>query len=108
MQSQSFEPSKLEAHRQTADGLLSALRSDAQFGLRQRQARERLERYGKNELTAEKPVSAWWRLFRQFTNVLVVLLLVAALISAGLWVYGRESALPYEALAIVAIVILNA
>ncbi|MEH2530839.1 Ca2+-transporting ATPase [Bradyrhizobium sp. AZCC 1588] len=108
MQSQSFEPSELEPHRQTVDGLLSALGSDAQFGLSQKQVRERLVRYGKNELTTTKPVSAWWRLFKQFTNVLVVLLLVAALISAGLWLYERESALPYEALAIVAIVILNA
>jgi Ca2+-transporting ATPase len=98
----------LEPHRQTVDGLLSALGSDAQFGLSQKQVRERLVRYGKNELTTTKPVSAWWRLFKQFTNVLVVLLLVAALISAGLWLYERESALPYEALAIVAIVILNA
>jgi Ca2+-transporting ATPase len=98
----------MEPHRQPVDDLLAALGSDAQFGLSEKQAQERLERYGRNELTAEKPVSAWWKLFKQFTDVLVVLLLVAAFISASLWLYERESALPYEALAIVAIVILNA
>jgi Ca2+-transporting ATPase len=40
--------------------------------------------------------------------VLVVLLLVATVISAGLWLYERDSALPYEAIAIFAIVLLNA
>src|SRR5690606_12530123 len=33
---------------------------------------------------------------------------VAAAISAGLWLYERDSALPYEAIAIFVIVILNA
>jgi Ca2+-transporting ATPase len=40
--------------------------------------------------------------------VLVVLLLVATAISAGLWLYERSAALPYEAIAIFAIVLLNA
>ena len=40
--------------------------------------------------------------------MLVLLLLVAALISAALWLYERDSALPYDAIAIFAIVLLNA
>ena len=40
--------------------------------------------------------------------MLVILLLVATAISAGLWLYERESALPYEAIAIFAVVLLNA
>ncbi len=51
---------------------------------------------------------AWRKFLAQFTDVLVILLLVAAAISAGLWLYERDSALPYEAMAIFAIVILNA
>jgi hypothetical protein len=35
----------------------------------------------------------------QFTNILVLLLLAAALVSATLWLYERDSALPYEAMA---------
>ena len=40
--------------------------------------------------------------------MLVILLLIATAISAGLWLYERESALPYEAMAIFAVVLLNA
>ena len=72
------------------------------------EARARLERYGKNELTAEKPVPAWRKFLAQFQDVLVILLLIATVISAGLWLYERESALPYEAMAIFAVVLLNA
>jgi hypothetical protein len=32
----------------------------------------RLERYGKNELTAEKPVPAWRKFLAQFQDVLVI------------------------------------
>src|SRR5690606_4766952 len=39
---------------------------------------------------------------------LVVLLLVAAAVSAAAWLYAPESALPYEAIAILSIVMLNA
>ena len=64
--------------------------------------------YGKNELTAEKPIPAWRKFLAQFHDVLVILLLIATGISAGLWLYERASALPYEAMAIFAVVLLNA
>jgi Ca2+-transporting ATPase len=59
-------------------------------------------------LTAEKPVPAWRKFLAQFQDVLVILLLIATSISAALWLYERESALPYEAMAILAVVLLNA
>jgi P-type Ca2+ transporter type 2C len=98
----------MEPYRQTVDDILAALETAARSGLSQRQARERLERYGRNELASEKPVPAWRKFLAQFTDTLVVLLLVAALISAVLWLYERDSAWPYEATAIFAIVLLNA
>ena len=100
--------SEMEPYRRTVDEILNAFDTSAQTGLRREQAQERLERYGKNELAAEAPVPAWRKFLAQFTDVLVVLLLVAALVSAGLWLYERDSALPYEAMAIFAIVLLNA
>src|SRR6185369_14921913 len=96
------------SYQQSVDEVLAALASDAQLGLSVAEARGRLEKYGKNELTAEKPVPAWRKFLAQFQDVLVVLLLVATLISAGLWLYERESAFPYEAMAIFAVVLLNA
>ncbi len=108
MRNDTVWPAGMEPHRQTVDEVLSALDTDARSGLRQEEARARLERYGKNELTAEKPIPAWRKFLGQFTDVLVLLLIAAGLISAGLWLYERNSALPYEAIAIFAIVLLNA
>ena len=51
---------------------------------------------------AEEPVPAWRKFLAQFQDVLVILLLVATAISAALWLYERDSALPYEAIAIFA------
>jgi Ca2+-transporting ATPase len=84
------------------------LRSNRERGLSETEARKRLESFGRNELTAEDAVPAWRRFVEQFTDVLVVLLLVAAAISAALWLYERESPLPYEAIAILSVVVLNA
>ena len=50
----------------------------------------------------------WRKFLAQFQDVLVILLLIATLISAALWLYERESALPSEAIAIFAVVLLNA
>src|SRR5205814_6628540 len=44
----------------------------------------------------------------QFEDVLVILLLVATAVSVVLWAYERDTALPYESIAIFAIVLLNA
>ena len=108
MPSRTVNRSEMEPYRQTPDEVLNAFDTSARSGLRREQAQERLKRYGKNELAAEEPVPAWRKFLAQFKDVLVILLLVAALISAGLWLYERDSALPYEAIAIFAIVLLNA
>ena len=99
---------RAEAYQQSIDEVLAALGTDARRGWSEAEARERLERFGKNELTAEKPVPAWKKFLAQFQDVLVILLLIATAISAGLWLFERESALPYEAMAIFSVVLLNA
>ena len=97
-----------EAYQQRLDEVLAALNTDPRLGLSQAEAQTRCEQFGRNELTAEKPVPAWRKFLEQFQDVLVILLLIATLISAGLWLYERDSALPYEAMAIFAVVLLNA
>lgn len=96
------------AHPLTVEATLTALNTDARKGLSSLEARTRLEQHGPNELTAEAPVPLWRKFLAQFTNVLVLLLIAAAGISAVIWWFERSSALPYEALAIFAIVLLNA
>ena len=97
-----------QAYVRSAAEVLAALGTDAQNGLSREQARQRLARHGRNELAAEQPIPEWRKFLGQFSDALVILLIVAAAISAGLWLYERESALPYEAIAIFAIVLLNA
>jgi len=96
------------AYRQAVEAVLSALGTDARAGLTAVEARARLERHGRNELRAEPPPPAWKRFLTQFKDALVILLLVATAISAALWAVERDAALPYEALAIFAVVLLNA
>src|ERR1700754_663562 len=97
-----------EPYQQSIDEVLAAFSSDPRLGLSPAEAQARLEKYGRNELTTEKPVPAWRKFLGQFQDVLVILLLIATLISAGLWLYERDSPLPYEAIAIFAVVLLNA
>ena len=97
-------------HRQDAQAVVAALGSDARLGLSGAEARRRLEQYGPNQLKSA-PETPWWRrLLEQFQNFLVIILLVATVISVVEWVLQdpRESALPYEAMVILAIVVLNA
>src|ERR671917_2034201 len=98
---------KAAEYRLTVEEVIAGLGSDIRRGLSTEEARARLERYGPNELEAEKPVPAWRRFLAQFRDTLVILLLIATAVSVGLWAYERDSALPYEGLAIFAIVLLN-
>ena len=98
----------VDAYRQSIDQVVTELATNVSRGLADEDARSRLDRYGPNELTAEEGVPAWRRFVAQFQDVLVILLLIATAISAGLWAYERDAALPYEAIAILAVVLLNA
>src|SRR5690349_4967595 len=108
MAAMSQPPDSSMAYRQRAEDLFAALGCDERLGLTGEEAQSRLAHYGRNELAGEKPVPAWRRFLAQFQDVLVILLLVATAISAALWVYERDAALPYEALAIFAVVVINA
>jgi Ca2+-transporting ATPase len=101
-------PDPSRSYRQSIDEVAAALGTDVQRGLTDGEARSRLEQHGPNELDAERPPPAWRRFLAQFQSVLVILLLVATAISAGLWAYERDTAWPYEAIAIFAVVLLNA
>jgi Ca2+-transporting ATPase len=96
------------AHQQTCDDVVRALETDGQQGLSQTSAAQRRETYGPNELTSEPPTPAWRKFLAQFADPLVILLLIATALSAALWLYERESQLPYEAIAILSVVLLNA
>ena len=87
-----------------------ALGSDVARGLSRAEAQRRLAQYGPNQLKSAPETPWWMRLLEQFQNFLVIILLVATVISMVEWLLQdpRESALPYEAIVIAAIVVLNA
>jgi Ca2+-transporting ATPase len=91
-----------------AEEVVAALGSDAQRGLGSDEARRRLERVGRNELPESAPPSALRRLLAQFRDPLVLLLLAATAISLVLWLAERSTPLPYEAIAILSVVLINA
>ena len=95
-------------YRESVDAVVAALGTDAHRGLSREEAGARLQRHGRNELTVDATVPGWRKFLAQFKDALVILLLIATAISAALWWFERESALPYEAIAIFAIVLLNA
>jgi P-type Ca2+ transporter type 2C len=88
-------------HSLNQEEVLSKLRTFSDQGLSSEEVQTRLEQYGPNQLREAPPVSFWKMLWDQFNNFVVIMLLVAAVISAflGDWV---------ESAAIMAIVILNA
>jgi Ca2+-transporting ATPase len=95
-------------YRQTIEAVIAALDTESDRGLADDDARVRLARDGPNELIAESPAPVWKKLLAQLQNVLVVLLFVATAISAGLWLHEGDTTLPYEAIAIGVVVLLNA
>ncbi|MGO9580947.1 MAG: cation-translocating P-type ATPase [Desulfobaccales bacterium] len=74
----STEP--IHFHMLTPEAVFAALSTGPQ-GLNDAEALKRLERYGPNELAAGKTISAWSILLRQFTNLLIAILLAATVIS---------------------------
>lgn len=96
----------LNAHTLSAEEVAIKLGSDLERGLSDTEAQQRLQQYGHNELREEPPPTLWQMLWDQFNNFVVILLIVAAIISAIVGAYTGEGYT--DALAIVAIVILNA
>lgn len=103
----SGKENSIPPYQRSVNEIMATLGTDPRGGLSADQVRTRLGQCGPNSLIAETPVPAWRKFLRQFRDVLVILLLIATFISAFVWFYERDSALPYEALAILAIVVVN-
>jgi P-type Ca2+ transporter type 2C len=88
-------------HSITAEEVLERLATFSEMGLTQEEATRRLEQYGPNQLQEAPPTTFMQMLWDQLNNFVVILLIVAAVISAILGDY-------IEAAAIIAIVVMNA
>jgi Ca2+-transporting ATPase len=84
-----------------SDMVLEQLGTSMETGLTQAEAAQRLEQYGPNELVEKGKKSPWAIFFDQFKDLMVLILIVAAIASA---VLGEVE----EVIIILAIVVLNA
>ncbi len=69
-------------HSMDARDIIKVLKTDREKGLENSEVNKRLEKYGRNEIPKAKRRSAWKRLLMQFHNVLIYVLLAAAIITA--------------------------
>jgi Ca2+-transporting ATPase len=99
-ESQAIDPMNGTWHSLQIDEVLKELGTPPEEGLTTEEAARRINTYGPNQLDEAPPTTFWQMLWEQFNNFVVILLIVAALVSAllGDWI---------EAGAIMAIVILN-
>jgi magnesium-transporting ATPase (P-type) len=96
-----------EPWRRDAIEVAAEHRVDVGRGLTSAEAGARLERYGPNELETEAATPAWRRLLVQFADPLIYLLFAAVVISIVAWIVEGADGVPYDALVITAIVLLN-
>ncbi|NQE38059.1 cation-translocating P-type ATPase [Microcoleus asticus] len=92
-------------HTVAIDQTLQQLSSNKDAGLSSQQVSERLQQYGPNELEETGGRSPWSIFVDQFTNIMLLMLMGVAVISAFLDI--RSNTFPKDAIAIFAIVILN-
>ncbi|MFN2235033.1 MAG: cation-transporting P-type ATPase, partial [Anaerolineales bacterium] len=88
-------------HALEAGEAIALFATPVDSGLSSQEVAKRIQQYGPNQLAEAPPTTIWQLLWEQFNNFVVILLIIAAIISALLGDY-------VEAGAIIAIVILNA
>src|SRR5512134_1306333 len=101
-------PLAQEPWRRDATEVAAELQTDAGRGLSAAEAAVRLDRHGPNELEAAAAVPAWRRFLGQFADPLVYLLFGAVVVSLVAWAVEGGEGVPFEAIVIAVIVVLNA
>ncbi|WP_455619382.1 calcium-translocating P-type ATPase, PMCA-type [Eisenbergiella sp.] len=90
------------------DEVISELHSSRAEGLSGAQAEERLAQYGPNQLRAKKKKSNLQRFLEQFKDVMILILIGAAVVSFIVACNGHDASEFFEPLLILVIVVLNA
>ena len=104
--------SEYKAYCHSPEEVLKHFESDEENGLTNEEVEKRRATYGPNKLDEGKKVPFIIKLLRQFIEPMVIVLLVAALISLGIFIFhaasGDESEEWIDCIVILAIVIINA
>ncbi|KAK7871875.1 hypothetical protein R5R35_006455 [Gryllus longicercus] len=99
-----------DAHSKTVEEVVNYFNVDLDKGLTPDQVKRNQEKYGPNELPAEEGKSIWQLVLEQFDDLLVKILLLAAIISFVLAMFEEDDALTafVEPFVILLILIANA
>jgi len=97
----------MDGHDKTTDELYSLLDSNFE-GLTTNEAKERLEKYGSNIIPSGRSISPWRILLNQFTDLLVIILLVSGLVTGILGIIEKDKEAIIDVVAIFAVVTVNA
>ena len=92
----------------SAAHVATELGADAQRGLSNDEAADRLAQFGPNRLEAAVATPAWRRFLAQFADPLIYLLLVAVVVAFIAWLLDGHHGVPFDVVVIIAIVVLNA
>ena len=101
----------MKEYLKSSSEVLQELSSDAQ-GLDKAEAQKRLDRNGKNKLVEGKKESMLHRFLKQLAEPMTIILIVAAIISAGVEIYNGVAQnhweFPADVVIIMAVVLINA
>ena len=98
----------MENHSRDRQELMFELRTDPKVGLSSLEAKKRLEEVGENKLAEKKKKSLFVRFLEQFKDVMIIILIIAAIISLVVACFGDDPMEFIEPALIFLIVILNA
>ncbi|MDF9824891.1 Ca2+-transporting ATPase [Breznakia sp. PF5-3] len=96
------------AHNKSAEDVIKELHSDEIKGLSDEQVKTYLNTYGENKLKAQKKKTILMKFLEQFKDVMILILLLAALISFVVAIMEQHLSGFFEPLLILVIVVLNA
>lgn len=94
-------------HSKNIDEVYKILES-SRHGITQSQAEERQKKFGLNKLEESKKTSKWKVFFGQFSDVMIIVLCIAAFVSAVIGFVTNSSSEIFDAIIVIAIVLLNA
>lgn len=95
-------------HNDSINDVLKNLNVDQSYGLSSDEARARLDKYGENKLREKKKKTNLQRFFDQFKDVMILILIAAAIISFAVVCIEKNWGELFEPALILLIVILNA
>jgi len=86
----------------------TAMPSAIEGALSTSEAKRRLDQFGPSAIPEARSMPLWLRVARQFQSPLIYILVFALLFDIGMWLYEGADTWPIEAIAIFAILLLNA